>query len=95
MSIAPVSPTVQRDAVLKRIDENMQQVRQWSDLAEYALAATYQAKTEALVELLEIADCGSVGGFDKKRGQPGVSGMKGRDRLQVRIDWLKGLKTAG
>ena len=89
-----VSSTIQRAAILKRIDENMQQVRQWVDMAEYALAATYQAKAEALVEVLEIADCGSVGGFDTKRGQPSVSSVKGRDRLQMRIDWLKGLKIA-
>lgn len=88
MSI-PVSPSVTRQAVLKLIDRHFQQVAQWARLGDFPRAAEYQAKTEALVELLEIDDCGSSGGYDRKRNQPNPSTLAGQDRLSMRINWLK------
>lgn len=52
-----------RGRILEDISECFQQMYQWvvSQPDEYA---RYAAKAEALIEILEVVDCGSVGGFD-------------------------------
>jgi hypothetical protein len=88
----PANAAVARAAILKRIDGHLQQIAQWAGMQDYARAAHYQTKAEALIEILEVDDCRSSGGFDKARGQGSVPlGMKG---LQVRRDWLASLPIA-
>ncbi len=41
------------------------QIEQWSERKEYGRMYKYSIKLETLVELLEVDNCGSVGGFDK------------------------------
>jgi hypothetical protein len=48
--------------------------------------STYIAKAEGLIELLEIHDCGSVGGFDVEAGGDSMHGCTGCST------WSKGLK---
>jgi hypothetical protein len=55
--------------ILQEIFEHFQQVTQWmpcvSTDADYSNGVTkYLFKAEALVEMLEVTDCGSTGGFD-------------------------------
>jgi hypothetical protein len=44
-----------------------QQMAQWSRLCNFDHAFKYQSQAEALIELVEVHDCGSIGGFS--RGQ--------------------------
>lgn len=73
-------PDVSRDILLKRIADHLVQVQQWAEIHSYDLANNYSLKSEALIELLEIADCGSIGGFD--RDQPRAL------NIFDRFDWL-------
>lgn len=75
--------TFERQTILKAALFNLEQVKQWADMGLYGNAAKYSAKAEACIELLEVADCGSTGGFDV-----------GQDReknwtLEMRYRWLK------
>ena len=56
--------TVSRGLILQSIFDDFQQITQWND--DYVGRLEYTHKAEALIEVLEITDCGSVGGFDKK-----------------------------
>jgi len=66
--------------LLDDIQEAIDGVLQWADrpFAEgyLANALEYQSKLKALVELLEVYDCGSVGGFGYK--QPEDLDLEGR-----------------
>jgi len=55
--------------ILQEIFECFQQVTQWmpdvSSDADYSNGVTtYLHKAEALIEILEVCDCGSTGGYD-------------------------------
>lgn len=63
------------DTVVTEIGNNLMQVRQWSvagntsvrigsvSTGNLALAHQYGVKAEVLIELLEVDECGSIGGF--------------------------------
>jgi hypothetical protein len=56
---------------------------------------TYMAKAEGLIELLEIHDCGSVGGYDVDAGGDSMHGLL---YLEQRFEALKrkhALKSSG
>lgn len=58
-----------RITILQEIFECFQQVTQWvpthQTQADYSEGVTkYLYKAEALIEILEVNDCGSTGGFD-------------------------------
>jgi len=60
-----------REKILERIQSELNMVNQYLDDLKDGLrmhpgewVGTYIAKAEALIELLEIHDCGSLGGFD-------------------------------
>ncbi len=61
--------------------EERDQMLQWACLKKYQLAAKFEARFEKVLELMEVLDCGSVGGFGK--GQPSTS------CLLNRLVWLK------
>jgi hypothetical protein len=70
-------------AVIKRVGDHFLSVIQWdayrnAECAHYR--ATYLLKAEALLEMLESLDCGSIGGYDK--GQPRTHS------IFERWDWL-------
>lgn len=74
---------IRRIQILDRIGDHFQGAMQWDKLKNpecIALSSKYFYKAEALIELLEIEDCGSIGGFDK--GQPETN------NLFDRWDWL-------
>jgi len=55
----------QRIKILNEIFDNFHQIMQW--LPDNIDTATeYMFKAEALIEMLEADDCGSVGGYDPK-----------------------------
>ena len=55
---------MKRKIILQKIFNHFQQMTQWIITSPKSYAK-YFNKAESLIELLEIKDCGSVGGFDK------------------------------
>lgn len=84
--------TVTRADILKRIESELDSADQWRDFnhgIEYPGSfMSHFHGARALIELLEIDDCGSVGGFDLLRGQPDRSTRT----LRARFNWLRSLK---
>ncbi len=55
---------INRNTILKAIKDELLSAKQWSvNGLEFKLFHRYKA--ESLIELLEINDCGSTGGFDQ------------------------------
>lgn len=75
-----------REMVLEMIFDHLDSAASWDmfKTGEAGHRLDHITKAEALIELLEVADCGSVGGFD--HGQP-----RPKD-LYDRYDWLKNKK---
>jgi hypothetical protein len=70
-----------RLAILQTIFEHLQLVAQWMPNhlmgADYSYRSIeYLQKAEALMELLEVHDCGSVGGFDEEALEKYATPMK-------------------
>jgi hypothetical protein len=86
--IKPVNQSVVRATILKAIRANLAAIEQWSEMEDYGRSYYYSSKAEALIELLEVDDCGSIGGFDDVRGQP-----EGYQSLKSRYKWLRELKS--
>lgn len=86
--IKPVNSVIFRSTILKMIESELQSIAQWAGMAIWENAAKYAARAEVLIELLEIDDCGSTGGFDTQRNQ----GRRGFHTLYSRYEWLKNLK---
>jgi hypothetical protein len=72
-------------AVLATIAEHLECRDQWLESGHLASAMEYEFKAEGLIELLEVVNCGSIGGFDK--GQPDARVVK--DSTRERFNWLK------
>lgn len=73
------APAISRLVVLQNIFDCFQQVTQWPALPENLAKHTHKA--ESLIELLEVADCGSIGGFDPKNPLITVTGHEVFDRF--------------
>ena len=80
--------SISRNLILKNIEHHLKLIDQWVQgaITNYGHAQKYQNKAEALIELLEVHDCGQVGGFD--RGQPHSHELN----LMDRYNWLKNKK---
>ena len=79
---------IPRETILKEIESCLQQVDQWAKglIINYRFSWEYSMAAEALIELIEAHDCGSIGGFGE--GQP--STINGRKlSLKDRYDWIK------
>lgn len=90
MKKRPVRGWITRETILKNAEDCLRQSRQWLEHADgeggLGFALEYQNRAKALIELLEVDDCGSVGGFDRRRGQPEERS------LRKRLEWLKSLQ---
>lgn len=80
-----------RAVILDRIANELAMLNQYRDNLNQSTSvhdagqiAGYAHRAEALIELLEIHDCGSVGGFD-----PEVTNGHGLHYLEERFDALK------
>jgi hypothetical protein len=51
-----------------------QQMAQWSHSRNFDYVYQYQSQAEALIELVEVHDCGSIGGFSKGQQPNGNDG---------------------
>lgn len=82
-----VNDSIKRNIILAKIRTYLQQSKLWLDSDRHESVANglrYIAQAEALIQILEVDDCGSVGGFDVKRGQKNAD-MR---TLQDRFEWL-------
>ena len=69
-----------RSVILKRIKEELQMLEQWREGDNLNFALDHQTRAIALIELLEVHDCGSVGGF-----APGQTDQT----IKGRYEWLR------
>lgn len=81
--VVEVSYVPTREVILNEIFERIQQGFAWHHYMTYRGIENF-LKATALIELLEVFDCGSTGGFDKR--QPEAS--SGASGLCSRLDWL-------
>jgi len=51
--------------IKREIRSCIQQIEQWDNIDNIDIKHRYVNELETLVELLEVDNCGSVGGFDK------------------------------
>lgn len=75
--------------ILQRIFDELQMVTQ--SVTEEELGSTrYLSRAESLVELVEISDCGSVGGFDRSNPHQRITGCNVFDRFLTLLRKRKG-----
>lgn len=75
--------SVKRLVILKMIGDHLFDAMQWSGYKEPSclhFAVSYYDKAESLIEILEVHDCKSVGGFDIGQPHP--------ENIFDRWDWL-------
>ena len=70
----------QRIKILNDIFSNFQQITQWLP-NNIDNASKYMFKAESLIEILEVDDCGSIGGYDQKSPVIRKSGFLLYDRF--------------
>lgn len=70
----------QRIKILNDIFSNFQQTTQWLP-DNMGNASKYMFKAESLIEMLEVDDCGSIGGYDQKSPVISKSGFLLYDRF--------------
>jgi len=84
-------PAIPREVILGAIADALDAFDQWTkpitkgegiNVGYVHFAFGYMHRAEALIELLEIQDCGSTGGYDK--------GQEDNYTLQDRLNWLQG-----
>lgn len=68
--------TLDRLTVLTAIFSNFQMATQWPDGGD-----KYFHEATSLIELLEVVDCGSTGGFDKSNPHQRITGCDSFDRF--------------
>lgn len=74
---------ITNDTIKEELEESLELVEQWkNDPSNYF---KYFNKTEMLVELLEVDNCGSIGGFDKGQKIPHGTPY---ERLKQRAHWV-------
>ena len=56
---------IKRSTILRNIADHLRGELQWSRSGHWDNAWKYAQQAIALIELLEVDDCGSVGGFDR------------------------------
>lgn len=71
--------------VAKQIKDELQQVEQWKELGYDTInsAGEHYKKLEALVELLEVYNCGYVGGYDKGQDRSKRWSLKDRAKFVI------------
>lgn len=71
---------IENKLFLEKLAGNFGLIHQWMESGSIERVLEYKIRAEALIELVEIEECGSVGGYDK--GQP-------RSRsLGDRFEWV-------
>lgn len=71
------------EVILANIKEDLESIEQWLELESYGNTLKYATSARRLIELLEVHNCGSIGGFD-------VIGKKHQEDMPEFHDSLKG-----
>ncbi|GAF75981.1 unnamed protein product [marine sediment metagenome] len=66
--------------LLQEAFECFQQITQWIPWAMHH-ATEYHHKAEVLINILEVQDCGSIGGFDRENPMKRITGYELYDRF--------------
>lgn len=74
---------ITRESILGTIEDNLETRDQWKESESWSNVLQYHNQAEALIELLEVSDCGSSGGFDKGQTEDH------RRNLWARFNWLR------
>jgi len=82
---------IQYTTILKAAASCLRQVKQWEDMRDLGRALRYQTQAEALIEILEVHNCGATGGFDKV-GTFAQDSEFGFQDLEARFKWLKEMR---
>jgi hypothetical protein len=70
------------EGVIEQIERALLGCHQWMEMGQLTRAMEYQLHASTLIELLEVQNCGSVGGYDE--------GQQPKDRtLLGRYRWVK------
>lgn len=83
----PVNKSIKRNVILAKIRNCLEQANlcfESKSIASTEFAIRYLCQAEILIDLLEVDDCGSTGGFDVERGQ-------NKDKMRTlgdRFEWL-------
>ncbi len=77
------APSISRLTILNEIMACFYQVIQWDEFCYDTKdnVVEYQHKADTLIELLEVEDCGSCGGFDKNNPLKRETNYKSFDRF--------------
>lgn len=82
--------TPSREDILNKIQHYLQWAKDWGGInGDLLSAAVAEKRAEALIELLESHDCGSIGGFDPEDPKCGK-----HSGLETRFKWLKKKQTS-
>lgn len=83
------------EAILKTAESRLEASEQWNEPDNghewMANALHYMSEATALIELLEVHNCGSIGGFDSARGHSQQDG-ENYASLRSRLRWLKEMR---
>jgi hypothetical protein len=79
---------MKRKIILQEIFEHFQQMTQWATVNPDSYSKYYH-KAESLIELLEVQDCGSIGGFDRKNPHKKNTGLDLYDRFLTLMNKTK------
>jgi len=72
--------------IKEAIKNKVEEIDQWLDAGHLGIAYDLSLKLTVLIELLEIDNCGSVGGLDK--GQAIKGNSDSIDGLKARAKWV-------
>jgi hypothetical protein len=75
---------MKRKIILQEIFSHFQKMTQWITLNP-SYYSKYYSKAQALIELLEVEDCGSIGGYDLKNPVKWESNFSLYDRFLALI----------
>lgn len=86
-----VAMSVSIKKIFDTIEHDFAMVKQWKGLECWDWVIHYETRIQCLIELIEVLDCGSHGGFDSRDPMRGKHGYKTKG-LRSRFEWLKTLR---
>jgi hypothetical protein len=79
---------IKRKQILQDIFACFQQMTQWATINPNSYSEYYN-QAKSLIELLEVEDCGSIGGFDRKNKLVRTTGFELYDRFLTLMNKTK------
>lgn len=89
---ADVVMDVSIQKIFETIEHDFAMVKQWKGMESWAPVIEYETRIQCLIELIEVLDCGSRGGYDSRDPQRGRHEPYSIRGLRSRFEWLKELR---